>query len=325
MVHCPYCESTRSLLMGNVFCSRHANADMGALDNGTLFIRTRKLEETAEHISRLSIRLMLNGDQWYKVGSTDRRIDTGNFLVVNQGQRYRTAFSGAEELEMLMVGFRPGQAEDVFRSMTDRGERLLDDPFTAGAPMHFFEQTYPMDPLIHAQFRRLRALMEAPLADRMDADLYHIHTTLLERLIRLQFETVEVADRLPQLKRSTRMEVWRRLNIARDLMEAHFARPLKVPDMAAVAYLSPHHFKRLFTEAFGTTPHRYLVQVRLRRAQELLATGRHSVHDVCMRVGFSDPSSFVRLFKRENGITPGSQLERSPSPGRRAPRFLGRP
>lgn len=66
-MRCPYCESTKSLLVGHVFCSRHAHADMNALRSGTLYIKTKRLEETADHVSRLSIRLMLNGRQWYKV------------------------------------------------------------------------------------------------------------------------------------------------------------------------------------------------------------------------------------------------------------------
>lgn len=280
---------------------------MGALENGTLFIRTRKLEETAEHISRLSIRLMLNGEQWYKVGGTDRRVHAGNFLVVNQGQRYRTAFQGEDELEMIMVGFRPGQVEDVYRSLTEREERLLDEPFATGPPIGFFEQTYPGDALIQQHFARLRALMDAPAVERNDADLYTLHTGLLERLLHLQHGIAQAAGRLPHLARSTRHEVWRRLHIARDLMEAYVERPLSVADLARAACFSQHHFKRLFRDAFGTTPHRYLVRLRMARAKALLGTGRYSVGEVCAAVGYADPSSFVRLYTRETGRTPGSE------------------
>jgi len=307
MDHCPYCESVRSLLLGNVFCSRHANADMGKLENGTLFIRTQRLEETAEHVSRLSIRLMLNGEQWYKVGSTDRRVHAGNFLVVNQGQRYRTAFSGRDAMEMIMVGFRPGQAEDVFRSLTERDERLLDEPFFTGPTIGFFEQTYPNDAVITGHFRHLRHLMDAPLAERHGTDLFAIHTALLERLIHLQFGVADTSRRLPQLRRSTRLEVWRRLNIARDLAEARFGEDLKVPYLARAASMSTHHFKRTFKEAFGVTPHRYVRGVRLERAQAMFKTGRSSIQDVASAVGYSDPSAFVRLYKQEFGRTPGSE------------------
>lgn len=293
--------------MGNVFCSRHAHADMGALENGTLFIRTRKLEETAEHISRLSIRLMLNGDQWYKVGSTDRRVHADNFLVVNQGQRYRTAFSGGEEQEMIMVGFRPGQAEDVFRSMTERDERLLDEPFFNGPAIGFFEQTYPRDAVISEHFGHLRRLMDAHITERAEADLFTIHTALLERLIHLQYGVAGSTRNLSQLQRSTRMEAWRRLNIARDLVEARFQEDLRIPDLARAACMSPHHFKRMFKDAFGVTPHRYLREVRLARAQTMLRTGRSGIQEVAGAVGYSDPSAFVRLYKQVLGRTPGSE------------------
>ncbi|NLM53170.1 MAG: helix-turn-helix domain-containing protein [Firmicutes bacterium] len=38
-------------------------------------------------------------------------------------------------------------------------------------------------------------------------------------------------------------------------------------------YLSPHHFKRIFKEHTGRTPHRYLMEIRLEKAKELLLTG----------------------------------------------------
>ncbi|MBK6755387.1 MAG: AraC family ligand binding domain-containing protein [Flavobacteriales bacterium] len=133
MDRCPYCESARSLLLGQgVLFPPCWSADMRSLKTGTLYIRSRRLEESADHVSRLSIRCMLNGQQWYKVGGTDRVVNPDNFLVIDQGQHYRTAFHGDAEQEMLMVGFRPGFAAEGLRTLTHTTEQLLDDPGRIG-------------------------------------------------------------------------------------------------------------------------------------------------------------------------------------------------
>ncbi len=139
---CPYCESTRTLLIGNVFCSRH-HSDMGSMESGTLFIRSEKLEETADHVSRLSIRMMLDGAQWYNVGGVDRALHKNNFPVIDQGQNYRTAFQSENgaPMEMAVVAFKPGSAGEVWRSMACTPEELLDDPNRPVDRIGFFEHT----------------------------------------------------------------------------------------------------------------------------------------------------------------------------------------
>src|SRR5678815_5517420 len=114
--YCPYCHSIQSVLMGNVYCSRHESS-MENLETGTLYIRAQHLEETAEHVSRLSIRCMLNGEQHYRVGNRDVLVTPENYLVVNQGQLYKTALSSEHPLEMILVAFKPGFAESLLSSL----------------------------------------------------------------------------------------------------------------------------------------------------------------------------------------------------------------
>ncbi len=76
-------------------------------------------------------------------------------------------------------------------------------------------------------------------------------------------------------------DVFRRLCRARDLIHEQCAEPLTVAQLARAAGVSPYHFLRLFREAFGETPHRYLTRVRLDRARKLLTADAASVTDVC--------------------------------------------
>ena len=305
MDRCPYCESARSLLLGQVFCSRHVGADMRSLKTGTLYIRSRRLEESADHVSRLSIRCMLNGQQWYKVGGTDRAVHPGNFLVIDQGQHYRTAFHGDAEQEMLMVGFRPGFAAEVLRTLTHTTEQLLDNPWQDMTQPSFAEQTYPMDPLVKVLFAQLHTLVKTPCTERTDTDVDGIHDRLMERLLELQLGLRRSMDLLSAQRVATRRELWKRLSTARDHLEAHLHRDLHVADLAQVACLSEHHFKRLFRQAFGSSPYHYIRQQRLERARVLVRAGQLPLGAIASAVGYVDESSFVRLYRTTFGTTPG--------------------
>lgn len=78
-------------------------------------------------------------------------------------------------------------------------------------------------------------------------------------------------------------------------------------DPAADA-LSPFHFIRRFRRELGLTPHKYLVQSRVRAARHLLAHAP-SIADLAARLGFCDQSHLDRCFKRALGVSPKAYRE----------------
>lgn len=306
MTTCPYCNSAQSLLLGHVYCSRQ-NTPMQELDTGTLFIKTRKLEETADHESRLSIRLMLNGQQYYRLGAHNHLVTPNNYLLVNQGQHYRTAFSGDIEQEMILVAFRPGFAERLLHTLITSQDKLLDDPFfEPGQPVHFFEKTYDADPRICQLFSRLRRLIDEDLLTRKEADLDGIYTALLIRMLEIHRNLKGEINKLGSVKAATRVELFRRLSIAKDFMDAHLDRRIHLDEVAKVACLSPHHFKRSFKTLFGLPPHQYHIGKRLEFCRQQLGLGISPVFEIGRQAGFEDASSFIRLFRERYACTPAA-------------------
>ena len=90
---------------------------------------------------------------------------------------------------------------------------------------------------------------------------------------------------------------------ARDRMDRHYAEPLDIPALAAVAGCSEAHFIRTFRAVFGETPHRYLQRRRVERAMALLR-GNRSVTDVCFEVGCSSLGTFSTRFAELVGVPP---------------------
>lgn len=95
----------------------------------------------------------------------------------------------------------------------------------------------------------------------------------------------------------------RALASIRDFVNANLDEPIDVDALARIAGLSRFHFSRIFTRSVGVTPHRYVVQARLKRARELLREGRLSLAQVAVETGFADQSHLSRWIRRIHGIT----------------------
>ncbi|GJF31133.1 AraC family transcriptional regulator [Kitasatospora sp. NE20-6] len=89
--------------------------------------------------------------------------------------------------------------------------------------------------------------------------------------------------------------VWLRDNLGRELTLA---------DIAARAGVSPRTLIRRFREQTGTTPLQWLHRARIRRAQHLLESTRHSVERIGAQVGFGSPTAFRDRFRRTTGVSP---------------------
>lgn len=74
-------------------------------------------------------------------------------------------------------------------------------------------------------------------------------------------------------------------------------------DMAKSAFISKYHLIRQFKEEVGLTPHQFLVQNRIRKAQRLL-NEYNTITEVALVTGFYDQSHFIKHFKRIVGLTP---------------------
>lgn len=87
-------------------------------------------------------------------------------------------------------------------------------------------------------------------------------------------------------------------------MDRHYAEAVTVAGLAAELEVSPNYLTAQFSKEMGMPPGRYLLETRMRRAAELLATSTASVQDISAEIGILDANYFAKLFKRTYGETP---------------------
>ncbi len=93
-------------------------------------------------------------------------------------------------------------------------------------------------------------------------------------------------------------------------LAANMDRDVDLTTIAQEAALSPYYFSRQFTAAIGVPPYRYLIELRIQRAAELLRDTELSVTQICSRVGFNNLSHFTTTFHRHTGLSPSAYRRR---------------
>lgn len=80
------------------------------------------------------------------------------------------------------------------------------------------------------------------------------------------------------------------------------------PRLSGVSY---SYYKQLFKKRFGISPSKYLQNLRMKNAAELLDTCLYTVGEVAAMTGFANIYYFSRCFKEQMGIPPGAYAERT--------------
>ncbi len=81
--------------------------------------------------------------------------------------------------------------------------------------------------------------------------------------------------------------------------------------LAASVNYSPYHLIRIFKKNTGKTPYAYLIDLKIKKAKELLATETYSINEISILCGFSNRTHFSTVFKRKVGVTPSFYRDNS--------------
>ncbi|MEH6422195.1 AraC family transcriptional regulator [Pseudomonas sp. CGJS7] len=166
----------------------------------------------------------------------------------------------------------------------------------------------------HSRGRELQALpMALSEEPALYAGLNRLYRTLTDpaaELLRKQTVAIEFfADLLHRQPGATITSAQAhaadpRLQRALDYIAAHYRDAVRIEDLCAATGLSSSYLIRAFRSRYGMTPHRYLIDRRIRAGRELLRRGE-SIADAAAATGFADQAHFQREFKRRVAATPG--------------------
>jgi AraC family transcriptional regulator len=90
----------------------------------------------------------------------------------------------------------------------------------------------------------------------------------------------------------------------RDFVTAHLGERILVADLAREAGLSPNHFAHSFMKKTGLSPHKFVMDLRVRRAAELLSRSQCGLAQIALDCGFSSQQHMCNVLRRHLDTTP---------------------
>jgi AraC-like DNA-binding protein len=274
-------------------------AQIGA-DN--VVLRARAIRHRVDGFAGpLSIKTVLEGRVAWIVGGRELVVDRSSFLILNAGETYSMNIDTPTPVATCCVFFAPGFVEKVALDQTSPLDQSLDSP-ERDAPF------LPYLSAIHQDRPRRLAGQVHGLAPRCQATVApsgfeEDFLLLADGLLQHYAEVHEQAARLPGVRESTRRELLRRLLRGQEYLHSVGPKPVSLRAAARAACVSPFHFHRGFTMAFGQTPHAYATALRLDRARGMIECGA-TVIEAALDAGFATPSSFSRAFRQRFGEPP---------------------
>ncbi|WEA02860.1 helix-turn-helix transcriptional regulator [Mucilaginibacter sp. SJ] len=273
-------------------------------NNNKIVSRTGGQRQGPQYTSDLSLRFVLSGNERYDIGRRHLSIYPDSFLILNRGTQYSTDTDLGQQVQSFAINFDQQFLQDFKDCWTFDNDTLLTKGYGNGKIQPEFNETiYPFTGDIKYNVCHLKQHLDNGMQDEMLINEY-LHHTLINYFHIYNDEICKKAEKLDFLNQGTRVEILRRLNLAKEYLYSNYNQNISLEDLAEHACLSVNHLLRTFKQAFGLTPHQFLIQLRLKRSLMLLKDTRYPVNEVVGMVGFECPSSFIRLFRTHYKITP---------------------
>ena len=268
-----------------------------------LALNTVYQEKTTGLSSGIAFRLVFAGHEQYKTGNRSLTLYPGYFLSLNEGVSYSREIDSSEPVSSFSIQLTRDFYNDFITSLEGH-QNLLDNPFKGDdrsfdLPMSIL----PLQGDLKYTAINLKRYLEAGYWDELLLTSY-LHHYLINYYKILNAEVISGFKRLDFMQKSTRVEIMRRLLLAKDFIISNYHSKLTLEEIAAVACLSKNHLLRSFKQAYKISPYQFLIQVRMERARHLLQNGEYSVNEIAGIVGFDCTSAFITVFKKTYHQTP---------------------
>ena len=256
--------------------------------------------------NELSLRAVFNGSEIYKIGKRTITVFPGNFLILNEGTSYDRTIYSDSVANTFAIFFSQKFLQDFQYASSSSDPDLLDEPICSEViqPGTFLETIYPCKGDIKYNLSHLINHFNEN-SDDLLLDDYIFHALLLFYQL-YHKEVLNKSDRLDALNANTRTELFKRVSLAKDFILSNYSQDISLEDISQHSCLSQTHLFRTFKQVYNCSPHQYLIQTRLDNASHMLKNTNYTLNEIVNLVGFTCPSTFIKLFKNKFHFTPGT-------------------
>jgi AraC family transcriptional regulator len=258
--------------------------------------------ECPEHPSGIGLLITGKGNCNYYVNGAKNQVDQNKVFFINRGSQLAVRTTGKESAPALL--FFNSQLPDLVQHSLNYGDEALLDKAFDNLPYDFsYLERVHVNQNLHQTVSSLIVLGDSCSSfASLKADV--IIRTLFEDLLKENQEAYKCSQNIQAIKASTRLEIFKRVSLAKDWMEENYNDNITLEDIASVAMMNSQHFLRMFKQVYHITPHQYLIDRKLKKAKQLLEDTGLTINDICHSIGFESVFSFSILFKDRFGLAP---------------------
>jgi len=151
-------------------------------------------------------------------------------------------------------------------------------------------------------------VMNVAQSEKLGALFKKLFSTWISKKEGYYFESVSLLYRIfAEMQKDTAKPSRHKLKIApaMDIIHSDFLkRDFSLSELAAICKMGESYFQKLFKEIHGISPKKYIIQLKINHACDLLRLERYTVTQIAELCNFSDVYFFSRQFKEYMGITP---------------------
>ena len=276
-------------------------------ENIVIHSRLKDFEKRVDD-SGLSIKTSLDGEEHYLINNHLHSVGPGKYLLVNKHQSFDCYVKAEKEVEAFCFYLSEQLIQEVINAGKYATDWHLDHFGQIDQQLPFLEKVYHMKENalgIYLEQVVIPLIQKVLRSEVILWDFNSFYYAMAEKLVESQLDLKQQLQNLSSVKSSTKEELYRRLSLAFAYISDNFHRDIQLDELSRIATLSKFHLLRSFKKVYGITPYQKVLQLRLKKAKELLIKNI-SLEEVAFQVGFSDRRSFTKAFKKMFGIPPST-------------------
>ncbi len=255
-----------------------------------------------KHWGSLSIKTTFKGSEYYETGNTKYLVSENNYLILNQDTEYSSFIDSDADVESFTIHFSPDFINEFISGLTTKSGLFFNQGFEKNDFPEFIEKTYQHDNLVTPILLKIRKLSDDLELNKDQID--ELLSNLLQNMLQLNANVKTEVNRIDALRESVKLELYKRLNYAKEYIDSCYDQNISLEKISTVICMNSEYFIRQFKKYFKITPIQYLIKKRMEAAKIIISTSDISISEVCQQVGYSDLTSFGKLFRKYYHISP---------------------
>lgn len=236
-----------------------------------------------------------SGNGVFEIGEQNVSVGSNDIVIIKPNQSHKLSVESEDGCDFIVLYFKFIDQTEHTLSEVSLGDFIN---FVSGKESGSFiklKVSHKNDIII-----LLNRILKEQTNEQLGSDLLNYLMlmelfVLISRALKAEWEN-SIKNKSPKIKELMQSAI--------QFVHNNFEREISITDIAKYVFLSSSYFTRAFKENTGMSPMQYLLNIRIKRACELLRETDQKVGEIALSVGFSNQQRFNDIFKKQTNMTP---------------------